>query len=126
MNKKLNFDTMSIDEIWLLHETIVGVLSARLTSEKRELEKRLAKLRLKKNILPTAQNGLERKAPGERRAYPRVFPKYQNPKEPSETWSGRGRQPRWLTEALRTGHKIEEFLIASQAQTGKASVVAGV
>src|SRR5437870_5234897 len=126
MNKKLNFDTMSIDEIWLLHETIVGVLSARLTSEKRELEKRLAKLRLKKNILPGAQNGLERKAPRERRAYPRVFPKYQNPKEPSETWSGRGRQPRWLTEALRTGHKIEEFLIASQAQTGKASVVAGV
>ena len=45
MNKKFNLDAMSVDEMWRLHEKIGQVLSVRLTSEKRELEKRLAKLR---------------------------------------------------------------------------------
>jgi DNA-binding protein H-NS len=41
-----------------------------------------------------------------------VYPKYRNPQKPHETWSGRGKQPRWLTAALETGHTIQEFLIA--------------
>ena len=45
MNKKFDLDAMSVDEMWRLHEKIGQVLSVRLTSEKRELEKRLAKLR---------------------------------------------------------------------------------
>ena len=39
----------------------------------------------------------------QRRPYPKVFPKYRNPKKPAETWSGRGKQPRWLTAQLRSG-----------------------
>jgi DNA-binding protein H-NS len=27
------------------------------------------------------------------------------------TWTGRGKQPRWLVQALSAGHKIEEFLV---------------
>ena len=41
MNKKIDLDAMSVDEMWKLHEQIGQVLSVRLTSEKRELEKRL-------------------------------------------------------------------------------------
>jgi DNA-binding protein H-NS len=115
MSKKFNLDAMSIDEMWQLHEEISRVLSVRLTSEKRELEKRLAQLRREKEMRPSeppdaqSLNG----APRERRKYPRVFPKYRNPNEPSETWSGRGKQPRWLAAALKTGHTIEEFVISS-------------
>ena len=43
--KSLSLDGMSIDEMWQLHEEISRVLSVRLTSEKRQLEKRLAQLR---------------------------------------------------------------------------------
>jgi DNA-binding protein H-NS len=110
MNKKPNFDGMSVDELWQLHEELSQVLSIRLTSEKRELEKRLAQLRREKETRQT-ESAEQRSAPRERRKYPRVFPKYRNPDEPSETWSGRGKQPRWLTAALKTGHKIEEFVI---------------
>ena len=111
MSKKLNLAAMSIDEMWQLHEEISQLLSVRLTSEKRELEKRLAQLRREKEM-PRPENSKPAKdAPRERRKYPRVFPKYRNPHEPFETWSGRGKQPRWLTAALKTGHKIEEFLI---------------
>jgi DNA-binding protein H-NS len=113
MNRKANLDAMSIDEMWQLHEEISQLLSVRLTTEKRQLEKRLAQLRREKVTRQSepaeAQSlkGLHR----ERRKYPRVFPKYRNPKEPYETWSGRGKQPRWLAAALKTGHTIEEFVI---------------
>jgi DNA-binding protein H-NS len=115
MSKKLNLDAMSIDEMWQLHEEISQVLSARLTSEKRQLEKRLTQLRREKEMRQPepADAHSSKGGPRERRKYPRVFPKYQNPNEPSETWSGRGKQPRWLAAALKTGHTIEEFVISN-------------
>ena len=122
MSKKFNLDAMSIDEMWQLHEEISAVLSIRLTSEKRELEKRLAQLRREKEMRQSESADSQAKdAPRERRKYPRVFPKYRNPNEPSETWSGRGKQPRWLTAALKTGHKIEEFVIGKPATGGEGS-----
>ena len=33
----------------------------------------------------------------------KAAPKYRNPKNPAETWSGRGRQPAWYKEALTSG-----------------------
>ncbi len=46
-----------------------------------------------------------------RRSYPQVFPKYRNPAEPSETWAGRGKRPRWLTAQLKSGKQIDDFRI---------------
>ena len=37
--------------------------------------------------------------------------KYANPDNPSETWSGRGRQPKWLSSKVKAGAKLEDFLI---------------
>lgn len=37
--------------------------------------------------------------------------KYRDPQNPGNTWTGRGRMPRWLTEALQTGKKREDFLV---------------
>ena len=114
MIKKFDLDAMSVDEMWRLHEKIGQLLSVRLTSEKRELEKRLAKLRHESET--HASSAEVTPVLRERRKYPRVYPKYRNPNEPSETWSGRGKQPRWLAAALETGQKIEEFMI-SKAET---------
>lgn len=41
----------------------------------------------------------------------KVQPKYQNPKDTSQTWTGRGRQPRWMVEALAHGKKPDDFLM---------------
>jgi DNA-binding protein H-NS len=35
--------------------------------------------------------------------------KYRNPKDPSQTWNGRGRRPLWMAKA---GGDIERFLIS--------------
>lgn len=42
----------------------------------------------------------------------KVAPKYRNPANPAETWSGRGKQPRWLAAETAKGKKAEDFLIA--------------
>jgi DNA-binding protein H-NS len=41
----------------------------------------------------------------------KVAVKYANPADPSETWTGRGRMPRWLTAKLKDGDKKDKFLI---------------
>lgn len=45
----------------------------------------------------------------------KVAPKYRNTKNPSETWTGRGRQPTWLAKAIEGGAKLEDFVIKSSA-----------
>ena len=41
----------------------------------------------------------------------KVAVKYANPDDASQTWTGRGRKPRWLAAKLKSGDKIEKFLI---------------
>jgi DNA-binding protein H-NS len=40
---------------------------------------------------------------------PKVAPRYRNPKDSTQTWSGRGRQPRWIAEGLASGKTLDEF-----------------
>lgn len=46
-----------------------------------------------------------------KRAGVKVAPKYRNPANPKETWTGRGRQPRWMAAQVKAGKKPEDFLI---------------
>src|ERR1700682_2207509 len=99
--KQSNLEPMSIDELWILHEEIRAILSTKLEAEKHELERRLAQI-----------NGRIEHKQKARRPYPKVHPKYRNPERPSETWSGRGKQPHWVGAQLRSGKKVDELLIA--------------
>lgn len=41
----------------------------------------------------------------------KVEPKYRNPANAAETWSGRGMQPKWLAALTAQGRSLEEFAI---------------
>jgi DNA-binding protein H-NS len=111
MARKFDLEAMSTDDLWSLHEQISEILAARIAEEKRELEKRLAVLNRGKDVVQGRDSSQSITSIGKaRRKYPRVFPKYRNP-QTSETWSGRGKQPRWLVAALKTGRKVEDFEI---------------
>lgn len=98
--------SMSTDKLWDLHEQVVTELGRKIATEKVALEERLRKLG------SADQNAMPKR---ERRPYPKVFPKYRNPKNRSETWAGRGKQPRWLVAQLRSGKKLEDFKIKQRA-----------
>ena len=38
----------------------------------------------------------------------KVDPKYRNPANKQETWTGRGRQPKWVVALLKAGKKLED------------------
>jgi DNA-binding protein H-NS len=99
--KNKDLKTMSVDELWSLHQEIRPILSAKLDAEKQELERRLARL-----------DGRVERQKMARRPYPKVHPKYRNPDSPSETWSGRGKQPRWVGVQLKSGKKVDDLLIS--------------
>jgi len=41
-----------------------------------------------------------------------VAPKYRDPKNPGNTWTGRGRMPRWMVAATKGGKSSkDDFLI---------------
>jgi DNA-binding protein H-NS len=107
---KLELESMSLDDLWSLHEEISGILSDRIKAEKNELEKRLAVLGGGMAVRADLSRADVSPADKQRRKYPRVLPKYRNP-HTSETWSGRGKRPRWLVAAMKAGRRIEDFRI---------------
>lgn len=48
---------------------------------------------------------------GLKAARPKVAAKYANPQDPSQTWSGRGRRPRWVQEYVDNGNPVEDLAI---------------
>ncbi|ASR42547.1 DNA-binding protein [Xanthomonas citri pv. mangiferaeindicae] len=52
-----------------------------------------------------------RTGPAKGRKLGKVPPKYRNPANKAETWTGRGKQPLWLAAQIKKGKKLEEFLI---------------
>ena len=110
--RKHDLAEMSFEELWQLHEELTRILADKVLAEKRELESRLEKLSRVEIIGDAASAHLLYKTGRPpRRKYPKVLPKYRNPLAPSETWSGRGKRPRWFVAALETGHKLEELKI---------------
>jgi len=45
------------------------------------------------------------------KAKAKVKPKYRNPADPEQTWSGRGRRPLWINAALNNGADISDLEI---------------
>lgn len=96
----VKLDEMSLDELWTLHEGVVAELGRKMMAEKAILEERLRKIAPEPLMFKQV-----------RRAYPKVLPKYRNPQNPKETWSGRGKQPRWLVSQLGSGKRLDQFRI---------------
>jgi len=74
--KKLDFEKISLDELWALHEQISRVLSSRIVAEKEHLEKRLIQLHRGENpkiAAPVRSKSPEAKRDRPRRKYPKVY-----------------------------------------------------
>jgi DNA-binding protein H-NS len=96
---------LTAEELWTLHEEVRAMLSSRLEAEIHKLQRRLGEIKGRDEV-----PGKGTKA--RRRPYPKVYPKYRNPEQPFETWSGRGVQPRWMRAQLRTGKQFDDLLIS--------------
>ena len=97
--------TLSVAKLQALKSQVEAVISAKVTERRRELESELSKL-------GGISGGGKRGRPAGRGRMGPVAPKYRNPENPTETCAGRGLKPRWLTAAIKSGKKLDDFLIA--------------
>jgi len=50
-----------------------------------------------------------------------VAPKYRNPDNSREVWSGRGRKPKWAEDKLAGGRNLEDLLIKPARETDESA-----
>ena len=94
---------MTLDALMTLRDNVDRIIATRAKAERAAIGKQLARL---SGFL--GGGAPRRKSPLKGRKVP---PKYRNPVNRSETWSGRGARPRWLQAQLKKGRKIEQFAI---------------
>lgn len=117
----LKLESLSVEELSALHDRVRHVLTKKIEDEKRKLEATLANLAKQPGVVHASARRVVKLADArgkQRRKYPPVQPKYRNPADRSQTWAGRGKQPRWLVAQLKSGKKVEDFLI-KRAQGGR-------
>lgn len=101
----IDLDSMSRDELLTLKQNLDRALATH--DERKKAEARAAAEKAARDHgfnlddLLVAQKKSGKKNP----------PKYRNPEDPRQTWSGRGRQPGWIKAALEDGRKLEDFAI---------------
>ena len=74
-------------------------------------KEKISKVKEKVNAILKSEGVTFAQVYGKKRAgMGKVAPKYRNPSG-EETWSGRGKRPRWFLAALKSGKKEKDLLI---------------
>lgn len=103
---QIDVDAMSLKEL----KELRGKVEKAITSfESRKKQEALSALEEKARAFGFSLSELVAGAPVRKRKPARA--KYANPANKSETWTGRGRKPRWVEEALRAGKSPDDLLI---------------
>lgn len=102
-----DLNSLTTTDLERLQERVSTLLTARKDAEKNDAIERIQALANEAGITVSIQDGGG--AGGKKSA---VAPRYRNPENPSDTWSGRGRAPRWLAALEAKGQKRTDFLIA--------------
>ncbi len=96
---KVNLEKMSLDELKSLQKDVQGAIQN--YEKRRKIEARKAVEAVAKEHGMTLSEILG----NGRKTKQATTPKYKNPANPSQTWSGRGRQPAWYKDAIAAGKK---------------------
>ena len=102
----IDYDQFSIEQLEQLVKDLPAQINRRKRAEKKEVKKRLEQL--------AQQSGFslhELVSATEKETKPKAPPKYFNPTNGEQTWSGKGRKPAWFVEAIDAGRTESDMLI---------------
>jgi DNA-binding protein H-NS len=103
----MKIKSMAFDDLVVMRSQIDAEIEMRISKQRMKLIEAISELR---GTVPS-KNGVERGSKAHPLKGRELPPLYRNPKNAAETWAGRGNRPRWLTAALKSGKKLEAFLI---------------
>jgi DNA-binding protein H-NS len=98
---KSDLENMSLSELQDLREEVDKEIRKARDREREQVKRDLQSLARERGYsLDELFQGGQKKS--------KAKPKYRNPDNPEQTWSGRGRRPKWIEES---GRDLEDFLI---------------
>ena len=105
--QKMNLEDLSLEELKSLQNDVAVAL---YNFEKRKKAEALAEI---KSLAHAKGFSLDELLGGEAAKGKRApaVAKYADPANPDNTWSGRGRKPKWLIAELENGKSVEDFAI---------------
>jgi DNA-binding protein H-NS len=111
-----DLDSMSDEELQALRERVNGMLDERVRNRFAEYQRIARDAGYEVTLTKIGEEGRRRRGrmSGRDDRRSEIAPKYRNPENPSETWSGRGREPKWLQHQIAAGKSKEDFLIDRQ------------
>ncbi len=114
---------LNVAELEELIKNCTAQIDARKKTKKKELAKKFRELARDEGLeiaeiiddgAPTTRKRRGKKASAKkigRKKRGKVAPKYRNPANSRETWTGRGRKPAWVVAALDAGKKLQDLAI---------------
>lgn len=107
MTKQISLSKLSDKELQKLQNDVGKAITERAATKRNEaLAAAMAEAKkhgFSLQDLVGGSKGRKTKAPSP--------PKYKHPENPEVTWTGRGRQPAWIKDALARGEALEKFAI---------------
>lgn len=108
----MDFETMSREDLMKLRTNIDKAIATAGERDRRNaLRAAEAAVREHGFTLAEIADLTARGARGPRRAKADGAARYRNPDHPEQTWSGRGRRPRWIHEAEAAGRSLEDLRV---------------
>ncbi len=104
-NTAIDLDNLDVDELRAITENAQQLIAQKQHQRLYDAYMQFEKIAEESNS--TISEILEA---GEQLAKKRNI-KYRNTENSEETWTGRGRKPTWLVDALAAGHDLEDFAI---------------
>jgi DNA-binding protein H-NS len=100
-----NVDKLSYAELLKLQERIAAAIADKKAEDAQVTKQQLRDLAEKRGFNIDELFGKRGAKRGSGAA------KFRNPKDSSQTWTGRGRKPNWLLDAVKKGGKLTDFSI---------------
>lgn len=112
----INLESLSPAELKALIANAESQMQAAHANHVSEIRTKIDAL-LKKNDLTLTEVYPTHSGKGAKGPKPPVAPKYRNPNDAAQTWSGRGKRPIWFVQALKKRGVTAESLLIEHAQT---------
>jgi DNA-binding protein H-NS len=104
----MNVEHLSSEELRELQKKIEQQLKARAQTERAAAIEEIYGIA---HRLGMTLNDLIGKGVSVKPAKAKVAVQYRNPSDPSQEWTGRGRQPKWVKEALESGKTLDALRV---------------
>ncbi len=102
----VNLEKMSLPDLIELQKNLGPAIKKKQKKEKNSVRKQMEELAKKSGF--TFDEVVSTAKP---KKVSKVKPKYVNPNDADQTWTGRGRRPKWVEAALNDGKSLKDLLI---------------